>query len=137
MYNIDLTPILQALIGLICALITYKLIPWIKSKTTAQQQQNLETAARIAVYAAEQIFRGNANVGSEKFAYALRALEDAGFDADTTMACEAIEKAVYELMGHWRLYPPDVMQDPDGAEPEREAPEADDTHETAAEDEQE
>ena len=137
MYNIDLTPMLQALIGLICALITYKLIPWIKSKTTAQQQRNLETAARIAVYAAEQIFRSSANAGSEKFAYALRALQDAGFDADTTMACEAIEKAVYELTGHWRLYPPDVVQDSDGTEPEREITEAGNASESVAEDEQE
>ena len=55
---IDLTPIFQAVIALLAALITYKLIPWIKSRTTKQQQENLYAAARIAVYAAEQLFAG-------------------------------------------------------------------------------
>ena len=36
--NINLTPILQALIALLASLITYKLIPWIKARTTAEQQ---------------------------------------------------------------------------------------------------
>ena len=32
--NINLTPILEALIGLLAALITYRLIPWIRARTT-------------------------------------------------------------------------------------------------------
>ena len=64
--KIDLTAIIQAIIALCAALITYKLIPWIKSKTTEQQQANLAAAAKIAVYAAEQIFGGNK--GQEKYA---------------------------------------------------------------------
>ena len=65
---IDLTPVFQALIALIAALITCWLIPWIKAKTTKQQQENLYAAAKIAVYAAEQIFGPKS--GQDKFKYA-------------------------------------------------------------------
>lgn len=34
---IDLTPIFQAVIGFLAALITYRLIPWIQANTTPQQ----------------------------------------------------------------------------------------------------
>lgn len=92
---IDLTPIFQAVIALIAALISYKLIPWIKSKTTGQQQSNLYAAAQIAVYAAEQIY--GAGQGQEKFQYVLDSLEAAGFKLDGTLAYQAIENAVYMM----------------------------------------
>ncbi len=92
---IDLTPLFQAIILLLAALITRKVIPWIKSKTTKEQQQNLVAAARIAVYAAEQVF--GAGQGKEKLAYALEALRKAGYNIDETLAREAIEKAVRDM----------------------------------------
>ena len=52
MNNVDLTPIFQAVIALLAALVTYKLIPWIKSKTDKNKQDNIAAAAKIAVYAA-------------------------------------------------------------------------------------
>lgn len=93
--NIDLTPIFQAVIALLAALVTYKLIPWIKTKTTKGQQDNLAAAARIAVYAAEQIY--GANHGDEKLEYARQALLAAGYDANTETLRAAIESAVYTL----------------------------------------
>ena len=60
--RIDLTGVVQAVIALLAALVTYKLIPWIRSKTTEQQFTNLEAAARVAVFAAEQIFKNGNNV---------------------------------------------------------------------------
>ena len=36
--NIDLTDIIQAIIALLAALVTYKLVPWIRNRTTAEQQ---------------------------------------------------------------------------------------------------
>ncbi len=93
--TIDLTPIFQAVIALLAALVTYKLIPWIRSKTTKQQQDNLMAAAKIAVFAAEQIY--GAAKGDEKLDYALEALEKAGFTIDKTLAREAIEKAVHDM----------------------------------------
>lgn len=50
-----MTQIFQSIIGFLAALITYKLIPWIKGRTTTQQQEMLRTAILVAVYAAEQL----------------------------------------------------------------------------------
>ena len=89
---IDLTPIFQAILALLATLITYKLIPWIRARTTSQQQMNLSAAARIAVYAAEQIF--GSGHGQEKLNYALDALKRAGYDVNTELVRESIEDAV-------------------------------------------
>lgn len=92
---IDLTPIFQAVIALLAALITYKLIPWIKSRTTKQQQENLYAAARIAVYAAEQLF--GAGQGEEKLDYAIAAMKRAGYDVDKQLVRETIEEIVNSM----------------------------------------
>ena len=65
MSTIDLTPVFQAIIALLAALVTYRLIPWIQSKTNKNQQEALITAARIAVLAAEQVF--GSGRGKERF----------------------------------------------------------------------
>ena len=88
---IDLTPIIQALISLLAILITSKLIPWIKSKTSVNQQSALSTAAKIAVYAAEQIY--GAGKGEEKLDYVVTRLEEKGFTVDM----DTIEAAVREM----------------------------------------
>lgn len=109
--TIDLTPIFQAVIALLAALITYKLIPWIKSKTTEQQQANLYAAARIAVFAAEQLF--GAGQGQEKLEYAMEALQRAGYNVDTELVRETIEEIVNSFT---RYAVPDSMIEED--EPE-------------------
>ena len=88
---IDLTDIIQAAIALIVALITYKVIPWIKAKTTESQQAILMATVRTLVYAAEQLY--GAGKGKEKFAYVRQKLEEKGFDVDI----DAIEAAVKEI----------------------------------------
>ena len=95
MNTIDLTPVFQAVIALIAALITTKLIPWIRQKTTQQQLENLRAAARIAVYAAEQLY--GAGHGDEKLNYALEKLDAMGFHADGALLREAVEEAVYRV----------------------------------------
>lgn len=93
MNHIDLTPILQALIGLLAALITAKIIPWIKARTTTQQQILLQATVDILVSAAEQLY--GAGHGPEKLQYVKDELELRGFTVDTA----AIEAAVRELTG--------------------------------------
>lgn len=88
---IDLTPFLQALIGLLAALITGMLVPWIKSKTTAQQQATMAMVADVLVYAAEQIY--GAADGEAKLEYVRREMEKRGFTVDTA----AIEAAVRRM----------------------------------------
>lgn len=99
--NIDLTPILQALIALIAALITYRLVPWIKARTTELQRDNLEAVIRIAVFAAEQLF--GSGHGAEKLDYATQWLEEHGYTVDRAQ----IEAMVYDYL-HEGGKPPDA-----------------------------
>lgn len=94
---INLTPIIQALIGLLATLITCRLVPWIKAKTTNEQQSALRAAIKIAVYAAEQIF-GNGH-GADKMDYALAYLRDKGFNVDS----REIEAAVAEYFNYVKV----------------------------------
>ena len=63
--TIDVTIIVDTVIALIMAIISTFAIPWIKSKTTAQQREDLVAWVKIAVAAAEQIYRGTKR-GEEK-----------------------------------------------------------------------
>ena len=88
---IDLTPIFEAIIALVAALVTYKLIPWLKARTTESQQAILMATVRTLVYAAEQLY--GAGKGKEKFTYVRQKLQEKGFDVDV----DAIEAAVKEI----------------------------------------
>ena len=90
---IDFTPILEALIALLATLITVKLVPWIKARTTNEQQVKLEAAVRTAVFAAEQVY--GAGNGREKLRYAQSYLYKRGFSVDV----EDIEAAVKMYFG--------------------------------------
>ena len=90
--KIDLTPIIQAVIALLAAFVTYKLVPWIKSKTTAQQQANMAAVVKMLVFAAEQIY--GANSGKEKLQYVKERLAERGYDIDLP----AIESAVAQYI---------------------------------------
>lgn len=91
---IDLTPIFEAILALLAALVTYKLIPWIKARTTAEQQSLLAATVKTLVYAAEQLY--GAGKGTEKLDYVISELEKRGFTADRA----AIEAAVAEQLNY-------------------------------------
>ena len=92
----DITPIIEAVAALIAALITAFLVPYIKSKTTAEQQKEINAWVKIAVSAAEQIFNGSGR-GEEKKAYVIAWLKEHGVKVDETELDALIEAAVYEL----------------------------------------
>lgn len=98
--TIDLTPLLQALFALLATIITVKIIPWIKSRTTAEQQKTLHTAVQVAVYAAEQVY--GAGRGNEKLAYAQTYLLGKGYTVDI----EVIEAAVRGMTEALKEKPP-------------------------------
>jgi len=93
---IDITTIVQAVITLITAVITAVAIPYIRAKTTGQQQAELAGWVRVAVSAAEQIYHGSGR-GAEKKAYVLKWLEDHGVTADMEAIDAMVEAAVYRL----------------------------------------
>ena len=88
---IDLTPIIQAVIALLAALVTYKLVPWIKARTTAEQQALLSATVRTLVYAAEQMY--GAGNGAAKLDYVVTQLEERGFEVDR----DEIEATILEM----------------------------------------
>lgn len=92
--NINLTPIIQAILALLAALVTYRLIPWIKERTTAEQQNNIRAAVKVFVFAAEQLY--GAGKGKEKMEYVRDRLRENGFDVDI----DEIEAAVGEYINH-------------------------------------
>lgn len=92
---VDLTPIFQALIALLASLITAKVIPYIKSKTSKDQLSAMLATVKILVYAAEQLY--GAGQGDQKLAYVEKALQAQGYKLDTQLIKEMIESQVHEL----------------------------------------
>lgn len=92
----DITPIIEAVAALIAVIITAVVIPYIKSKTTTQQQAQINAWVKIAVAAAEQIYKGSGR-GEEKKEYVINWLEERGFTLDEDEVDALIESAVYEL----------------------------------------
>ena len=95
---IDLTPIINAIIALLGAIITVKVIPWIKAKTTNEQQMMLRAAIKTLVFAAEQMY--GAGKGSEKMDFVISNLVKQGFTADRV----EIEAAVGEYINNFTVF---------------------------------
>lgn len=91
--NIDLTTVINAIIALLAALVTYRVIPWIKAKTTNEQQAYIRALVKAGVYAAEQIYRTD-GMGTKKMEYVKNFLRSYGFDINVT----EIEAAVAEYI---------------------------------------
>lgn len=94
--TVDITMIVNAVIALVAVVISAFVIPWIKSKTTAQQREDLIAWVKIAVSAAEQIYRGTKR-GEEKKQYVLDFLAQNGFSVNEDSVNAAIEAAVKQL----------------------------------------
>ena len=92
----DLTPIVNAVIALIAAIITTFLIPWIKSKIDAAKLAQIVEWVGIAVRAAEQIYN-ESGMGEKKKQYVLDFLASKGFTLDPDSINAMIEAAVKEL----------------------------------------
>ena len=92
----DITTIVEAVAALIAAIITAFVVPYIKSRTTTNQQQQITAWVRIAVTAAEQIYAGSGR-GEEKKAYVIDWLRKHGVTVDESKLDALIEAAVFEL----------------------------------------
>lgn len=91
----DLTPVINAVIALMAALISAFVIPWVRRNTTAQDREDFLRWVEIAVAAAEQLF--HATQGAEKKKYVIAFLEKKGFVASEDDLNAAIEGAVLRL----------------------------------------
>ena len=111
--KIDITQIVVALIGLLSAILTGFLVPWIKSKIgvnndkiTDNQRMLLKLAIETAVTAAEQIYKSDE--GQKKKAYVIGLLENQGFTVDSAALDAAVEAAVYRIK---REYHPELLKE--------------------------
>lgn len=91
----DLTPVFNALIALVAALISAFVIPWIKRKTTAQDREEMLSWVEIAVAAAEQLF--DSTQGEAKKNAVVAFLREKGFTFTESEIDNAIEAAVLRL----------------------------------------
>lgn len=92
----DVTTIIESVFALLAVVITSVVIPYIKSKTTAQQQDEINAWVRIAVAAAEQIYRESGQ-GAVKKEYVLNWLREHGVTVDESKLDALIEAAVHAL----------------------------------------
>lgn len=93
---IDLTPIMEAIIALVVAVITAFVIPWLKGKIDADKLEEIELWVTVAVEAAEQLYNGTGR-GEEKKAYVVKFLQEKGFTLDPDSLDKLIEAAVFNL----------------------------------------
>ena len=71
---------MTAALALISAIITYKVIPWIKARTTQTQREIISSAVKTLVYAAEQLAK--TGVITDKLQYVQDKLTARGITAD-------------------------------------------------------
>ena len=92
----DITPIIRAGLLLISAVITAVIVPLIRAKLNEQQLANVQAWVKVAVEAAEQIYKG-AGRGQDKKAFVLDFLDKKGLTVDLASIDNLIEAAVLEL----------------------------------------
>ena len=93
---IDLTPIMEAIIALVVAVITAFVIPWLKGKIDADKLEQIKLWVTVAVEDAEQLHNGNGR-GEEEKAYVVKFLQEKGFTLDPDSLDKLIEAAVFNL----------------------------------------
>lgn len=91
----NITPIVVSVIAVILAVLTYIVIPFIESKISAQDREDLLRWVEIGVAAAQQLYY--AADGSKRKQYVLEFLESKGYDVNTDEIDNALEAAVLKL----------------------------------------
>ena len=91
--NLDFTPIFNAILTLIGAIITCVVVPYFKAKTTVAQQEKVLSYVKVAVAAAEQLM--GTGHGAEKLEFVKDYLQKKKITVDMEM----IEATVNELYG--------------------------------------
>lgn len=82
--DVDITPIMQAVIALVSAVITVFLIPYIKTKLNEAQRKRIKEYIDAAVMAAEKLFQSvdGEKLGEEKLQYVADYLKSKGIEFD-------------------------------------------------------
>ena len=98
---IDITMIIEAIVGLIMVIFTVIIIPKVnsalKSRLNEAELDALKDSITIAVRAAEQIYKNAPKSGVTKKQYVLDYLEKQGYTVNTAEVSALIEAIVNEL----------------------------------------
>lgn len=95
MKNIDITPIIEALIALASLIITGFLVPYLKQKLSNEKREKLRSWVSIAVAAAEQLMKDKTGLEKKEYVVAFLLSKGLVFDVDEVTAM--IESEVYKL----------------------------------------
>jgi hypothetical protein len=91
MQVVDLTSVVQCILTVAAVAISTFIIPWIKARTTAAQQDTLKGLMDVLVQAAEQLY--GSDDGQAKLATVEKWLAERGYELDRAQ----IEAAVLRL----------------------------------------
>lgn len=94
--TVDLTQFIVAILTLAISMVSAFLIPYIKTKVTAEQFNTIKLWVQVAVQAAEMLYVGSGR-GEEKKKYVLDFLKSKGFTLNMEEIENLIEAAVLEL----------------------------------------
>lgn len=92
----DYTMLFEGIITILVALVTMFVVPYIKSKLSAEDLKEIVKWVKIAVQAAEMIYK-ESGMGNIKKKYVLDFLESHGIKYDADQIDALIESAVLEL----------------------------------------
>ena len=99
MKNIDLTPIIEAIVALFSAIVTLFILPkltqCLKERLSAEQLSALREWVKIAVAATEQLY--GSKTGQQKKEYVVSFLLSKGIVIDIDEVTALIESEVYKL----------------------------------------
>lgn len=93
--NVNITPILESIISLVLLVLTTFFVPWLKSKTTANQRESMLKWVDIAVAMAQQLYWDCD--GEKRKEEALKFLSSKGYDVNDEEILSALEAAVLKL----------------------------------------
>ena len=92
------TQILLAVISIIGALITGVLIPYLKTKTTKAQREDVEYWTGIAIQAVEKYYEGQPQKGQVKKEFVMDFMTEHGYDISDEQMTLLIDALVEELI---------------------------------------
>ncbi len=93
----DITTLLEIAITVISAILTGFLIPFVRSRLSAEKNEKLAFWIKTAVNAAEQIFKNNEKAGIKKKDWVVQFLLSKGIVFDVDEVTALIESEVYKL----------------------------------------
>lgn len=92
---IDLTNLIEAVLGILFLIAMKYLLPWLKARMTAEQEESFALIVEIAVMAAEKIY--GAQHGEDKLKYVDEYLEARGIYIDTTRIRAYVNSAIKKM----------------------------------------